>query len=154
MTVLEFTSSIPASRRALFEFHTDFTNVKIVTPPFIRLRFAAVPLKMMEGSRMTVEIFQGIRWMPWDVTVEKLVPDSLLVDVQSGRGPFRYWKHEHIISDNEGSIFLTDRLHYQLPFGFIGKIADLLFFRMIHSMLFSYRHKKTKEFFQQYDRTT
>lgn len=103
---------------------------------------------------MTVEIFQGIRWMPWDVTVEKLIPDSILVDVQSGRGPFQYWKHEHIIIEKDGSVFLTDRIHYQLPFGSIGRFADLLFFRKIQFMLFSYRHKKTIEYFQRYDRTT
>ncbi len=96
---------------------------------------------------MTVEIRQFGHWIPWDVTVEKLEPDSLMVDVQSGRGPFKFWKHEHHFIEKDNAVFLMDRLSYQLPFGLLGTIIDLIIFRWIQKMLFSYRHKKTREYF-------
>jgi ligand-binding SRPBCC domain-containing protein len=147
MTTLEFISRIPTDQRSLFEFHTDFRNVQIVTPPFIIMRFTAVPDRMAEGSRMTVEIRQIFRWMPWDVNVEVFVPHSLMVDVQSGRGPFNKWRHEHHCIERSDGVYLLDRVQYQLPFGVIGKLFDLILFRTVQKLLFSYRHKKTREYF-------
>ncbi len=147
MTTLEFTSRIPTDQRSLFEFHTDFGNVEVVTPPFIVMRFTTIPDRMAVGSRMTVELRQIFRWMPWDVTVERLVPYSLMIDVQSGRGPFKTWRHEHHFIEKSDGVYLLDRLHYELPFGTAGKLFDLIVFRTINRLLFSYRHKKTKEYF-------
>lgn len=147
MTTLEFTSRIPADQRSLFNFHTNFSNVEIVTPSFITMRFITIPDKMREGSNMTVELRQFGRWMPWDVTVERLIPNSLMVDVQSGRGPFKTWRHEHHFIEKSDGVYLLDRLHYELPFGAAGKLFDLFIFRTINRLLFSYRHKKTKEYF-------
>ncbi len=147
MTTLEFTSRIPADQRSLFNFHTNFTNVGLVTPSFITMRFITIPDLMREGSNMTVELRQFGRWIPWDVTVECLIPHSLMVDVQSGRGPFKTWRHEHHFIEKSDGVYLLDRLHYELPFGAAGKLFDLFIFRTINRLLFSYRHKKTKEYF-------
>ncbi len=147
MRTLEFTTQIPATQQALYQFHTNFSNVAIVTPRFIKTRFVLVPEEMEEGSRMTVEVDQIFRWMPWDVTVEKLVPHRLMVDVQNGRGPFTVWRHEHHFFERDGKVFLMDRIQYSLPFGFVGKLLDMLFFRHLQLFLFSYRHHKTREYF-------
>jgi ligand-binding SRPBCC domain-containing protein len=148
MTVFEFTSEIPATQRELFEFHMDFANVRVVTPPIIRMRFAQVPAEMKTGSSIVVEINQLGLWMPWEISVEEVIPDRLLVDVQRGRGPFRSWRHEHRFEQRNGSTFLTDHIEYQLPFGPLGDIIDVLFMKFVQQRLFSYRHRKTKEYFQ------
>lgn len=147
MKTLEFISKIPTSQNELCEFHLKFVNVAVVTPPIIKVRFSLVPDRMVEGSRMTIEIRQFGRWIPWDVTVEKLEPNSLMIDVQSGRGPFKFWRHEHHFIEKDHAVFLMDRLYYQLPFGLLGTIIDLIIFRWIQKALFSYRHKKTREYF-------
>jgi ligand-binding SRPBCC domain-containing protein len=147
MTTLELISRVPTDQKSLFEFHTDFRNVQIVTPPFISLRFLSLPDRMEEGSRMTVEIWQVYRWMPWDVCVEVFVPHSLMVDVQSGRGPFNSWRHEHHCLERSDGVYLMDRIQYQLPFGSLGRFVDLIIVRSIQRLLFLYRHKKTIEYF-------
>ncbi len=147
MTTLEFTTHIPATPKQLFEFHLDITNVRIITPPFIRIRFASKPDIIRQGSCITVEIKQFGIWLPWEITIEQLHENSSMTDRQTGKGPFSYWKHEHLFSPSGTGTLLTDRLSYQLPFGRIGKIFDALLFRHVQRWIFRYRHKKTAEYF-------
>ena len=149
MTVLEFTSDIPATQRELFDFHMDFSNVRIVTPPVISTRFSQVPETMTAGSSLVVEINQLGIWMPWEITVKEIIPYRLLVDEQEGKGPFQRWRHEHRFEEYGSISRLTDRIEYALPFGVFGKIADAVVMRFIQQRIFAYRHKKTIEYFQQ-----
>ena len=87
-TVLKFSTEIQATSKELFDFHINFNNVTIVTPPMIKVIFLLVPERMEIGSKLIVEINQFGFWMPWEIMVEKLEPYSLMVDYQSGRGPF------------------------------------------------------------------
>jgi ligand-binding SRPBCC domain-containing protein len=147
MTTLEFTSEVPATQRELFDFHMDFTNVRIVTPPVILTRFAKVPETMRPGSCIVVEINQLGFWLPWEITVQQIVPDQLLVDVQQGRGPFKNWTHEHRFMPHGDTSVLTDKIMYTLPFGPFGALIDLAVMRFVQKKIFAYRHKKTIEYF-------
>lgn len=148
MAELEFVSQIPATQRALFRFHMDFSNVRIVTPPFIKTRFLTVPDTMAAGSRITVEVRQPWGWMPWDILVERVEENTLLIDVQNGRGPFAVWRHEHRFEVRDSATFLVDRISYALPFGPLGRAVDFLFMQWIQRSVFRYRHRKTIEYFR------
>lgn len=149
MTVLEFTSEIPATQRDLYEFHMDFSNVRIITPPIIITRFSRVPETMAAGSSIVVEINQLGIWIPWEITVKEVIPNRLLVDEQNGKGPFQRWRHEHRFEESGSTSRLTDRIEYALPFGVLGKIADAVIMRFVQKRIFAYRHKKTIQYFQQ-----
>jgi ligand-binding SRPBCC domain-containing protein len=146
-TILEFRTSLNATAKEVFDFHRNYRNVKIVTPPVIVTRFLVIPETMQVGSKITVEIKLFGLWIPWDITVEKLEPDFCMIDYQSGRGPFKTWRHEHIFQEDNGRTILTDRITYQLPLGIVGAIADRLFMRFIQNQVFAYRHKKTNDYF-------
>lgn len=146
-TILEFRTELNTASKEVFDFHCNFRNVTIVTPPIITLRFLVIPEKMEVGSKITVEIKQLWFWIPWEITVEKLEPNFLMIDYQSGKGPFKFWRHEHIFQENNGKTILIDRIEYLLPFGIAGFIFDRLIMRIIQRRVFVYRHKKTKEYF-------
>lgn len=147
-TIIEFSCVIDTTTKELFGFHTDFKNVVIVTPPIIKTRFISVPEKMEVGNTIIVEVNQFGFWMPWEILIEKLEPYSLMIDRQSGKGPFKMWRHEHIFKEHNGKSIMVDRISYQLPFGVVGKVIDILFMRFIQNLVFKYRHKKTKEYFK------
>jgi ligand-binding SRPBCC domain-containing protein len=126
----------------------DFANVRIVTPPLIKVRFAALPATLEAGSTLTVEMNQFGWWMPWDISVREVVPNQLLVDEQSGRGPFRAWRHEHHFIEENGTTILMDRIEYELPFGLLGRAVDALLMQFIQRRVFAYRHLKTIEYFR------
>lgn len=70
-----------------------------------------------------------------------------MIDSQFGQGPFKFWRHEHHFSERNGKTLLTDKIEYRLPFGIIGRIIEIVFFKTLQRLLFSYRHIKTQEFF-------
>lgn len=39
-------------------------------------------------------------------------------------GTFKFFKHEHSFIEKEGKTVMIDNLHYETPFGIIGKLLD------------------------------
>ena len=102
-----------------------------------------LPLK--EGSIIELKISQlGIITNNWKLQIENLKPFNLITDKMIS-GPFKYWKHDHIFTEKNGKTLMTDSLNYELPFGFIGKIADKLFLNRMIRKQFEIRHMKTKD---------
>lgn len=45
---------------------------------------------------------------------------------------------------------MTDVVHYMIPFGFLGDLANVLFVRRQLEGIFAFRHKKVEEIFGVY----
>ena len=59
-------------------------------------------------------------------------------------GPMAYWRHEHIFTEVEGGVKLTDRLTIAHKPGLQGLITRLMFDGLPLRILFFYRHLRTK----------
>jgi ligand-binding SRPBCC domain-containing protein len=44
-------------------------------------------------------------------------------------GCFKLFKHQHFFEETNGVTIMTDKLHYETPFGIFGKIFDFLFLK-------------------------
>ncbi|MHB1049860.1 MAG: SRPBCC family protein [Bacteroidota bacterium] len=146
-TTLSFSVVLDAPIHTVFEFHRDFKNVLLVSPPGMKIRIVNAPPVLETGSEFTVQLNVAGFWISWDVKVETLIPDVLLVDVQTNRGPFSYWKHEHQLVEDSGRTVLTDTITYELPFGIFGRAFNSLLMKSFHNAVFKYRHKKMRELF-------
>ncbi len=146
-TTLSFSILLDAPIHIVFEFHRNFKNVLLVSPPWVKIRILNAPPVLHEGDELSVQYNVAGFWMPWDVKVESILPDSLLIDVQTNRGPFSYWRHEHQMAEDSGRTVLTDTITYAMPFGICGRIFDELLMKTIHNVVFKYRHLKMREFF-------
>ncbi len=62
-------------------------------------------------------------------------------------GPYSMWHHQHHFRETEAGVEMTDIIHYKLPLGFIGDIANSLFVKNQLDKIFDYRFKKTEELF-------
>lgn len=67
------------------------------------------------------------------------------VDEQK-KGIFKSFKHEHLISEENGVVLSTDYFTYESPLGFLGKIADYLFLEKYMTRFLETRNKTIKEF--------
>lgn len=67
------------------------------------------------------------------------------VDEQK-EGIFKSFKHEHLLSEENGEIIVTDYFTYESPLGFLGKIADVLFLEKYMTRFLEIRNKTIKEF--------
>jgi ligand-binding SRPBCC domain-containing protein len=63
------------------------------------------------------------------------------------KSPFKYWKHEHIFRKTISGVELIDKLEIELPFGFLNKLAEPIFFFVIDNMFYT-RQKLTKEYME------
>lgn len=87
----------------------------------------------------------GIK-MHWVTEITHVKEMNYFVDEQRF-GPYSFWHHQHFLKEVSNGVEMTDILHYQLPFGFIGKIVDQLFVKNKVSHIFNYRYAKLEELF-------
>jgi ligand-binding SRPBCC domain-containing protein len=62
-------------------------------------------------------------------------------------GPYKLWHHQHFFREVEGGVEMTDIVHYQAPFGIIGKLAELLFINRKVKSIFEYRTRVLLDIF-------
>ncbi len=61
-------------------------------------------------------------------------------------GAFKSFKHEHIFNVKNDMTIMTDVFDYTSPYGFLGKIADVLFLKQYMANLLLKRNAVIKEF--------
>ena len=61
------------------------------------------------------------------------------------RGKFKSFKHEHFFEEENGFTIMKDKLQYETPFGFIGKLFDILFLKRHLTQFLLERNKILKE---------
>ncbi len=112
-----------------------------------------VVLSATEGDRIYAgqRIEYKLRPLPWLRThwlteITQVEPGHSFVDEQR-RGPYRLWHHEHHFRTIEGGVEMTDQVHYTIPFGFLGDLANALVVRRRLDEVFRYRQKVVEELF-------
>lgn len=61
-------------------------------------------------------------------------------------GAFKRFKHQHIFTEENGSVIITDIFDYTSPYGFLGRIADNLFLKRYMTNLLVERNRVVKAF--------
>ena len=62
-------------------------------------------------------------------------------------GPYALWHHKHFFEPTENGVKMTDVVHYALPLGFLGRIANALIVKNKLKEIFDYRFQKVNELF-------
>lgn len=137
---LEREQIVPGPRDLVFAFFIDPRNLSEVTPPWVRFEITQLEQAPLAGGTMQE---YRIRWLGlplrWESLIAEFEDGRRFTDEQT-RGPYRYWRHEHIFEDADGdSTLVRDRVQYQLPFGVLGAIAHELVIRRQLRAIFDYR---------------
>lgn len=82
----------------------------------------------------------------WVTEIKAVDENKLFVDEQR-TGPYRMWHHEHHFELVDGGVMMTDIVSYELPLGFLGRLAHLLFVKKQLQEIFEYRKKRVEELF-------
>ncbi len=79
----------------------------------------------------------------WQTLIEKWEPGVMFVDRQI-TGPYTKWVHTHTFKAlGPERTLMQDRVEYQIPLGFLGDIAHVLFVEETLKKIFDYRAKVT-----------
>lgn len=141
-------SFISATPERVFAFHEQPEALKLLTPPWESSRVISTAKISELGSRSIIEtkvLGITVRWVAEHTAYD---PPRMFEDIQI-EGPFRSWRHRHLISaDGEGAL-LRDEIDYEPPFGFLGRLGAPLLIESRLKKLFEYRHKVTTEWCEQ-----
>lgn len=138
-----YQSTFACTPEALFAFHERPDALALLTPPDagVRLIEAAPSLAAGSEARLSVPVLGPLR-VTWVARHTVYDPPRRFVDEQVS-GPFRSWRHEHIVRPAAGGAALVDVVTYSLPLDPLSRVAAPVVARMLRKM-FAYRHAVTR----------
>ncbi len=85
--------------------------------------------------------------MTWVTEITHVEDKKFFVDEQR-IGPYKMWHHEHHFKETEQGIEMTDIVSYQLPLGFLGRLAHQVFVKYQLEKIFQFRSTVMDQFFE------
>lgn len=84
--------------------------------------------------------------MRWITEITHVNEPNYFVDEQRS-GPYAFWHHKHFLKEIPGGVEMRDLIHYTLPLGPLGWIANNLFVKKQLQDIFLYRKMVLEELF-------
>lgn len=138
-------SLIRASPERVFAFHELPDALERLTPEWETSRVVEAARSLEVGQTAIIETrMLGIVPVRWVAKHTVYQPPCMFEDVQVS-GPFKRWRHRHIVKPHAEGAILRDEIDYQPPLGIIGRIVSPLFIEPRLARLFDYRHAATRE---------
>ena len=138
-------SVIRCSQERLFAFHELPDAFERLIPPWEDVEVIQKADIRQLGSRaiIRIRILGPIRerWVAEHTIYE---PPHLFEDIQV-EGPWKHWRHRHIVEPCGHGSLLRDEIEYTAPFGLIGEIAVRFVMGDKLQKTFDFRHDVTKK---------
>ena len=136
---------IRAIPEEVFLFHTDVNNLVKISPSFVKVSVLHADPPGL-GQEVHIKVMQfGIFPIIMKMKFIEYEYPKVLTDMQL-TGIFKSLKQVRIIEDiGDGYTRLTDKFEYEMPFGFLGIIAHVLFVRAMIQSMFTFRQNATKK---------
>jgi len=137
-------SLIRATPERVFAFHEQPDALTLLLPPWESARVIQSAKISEVGARAIVETrILGPFTVKWVAEHTRYEPPRMFEDVQV-KGPFRRWRHRHVVEPRSDGAILRDEIDYEPPFGFLGRAFAPLLIESRLRKLFDYRHKVTR----------
>lgn len=137
-------SVIRASPERVFAFHEQPDVLALLMPPWESGRVIQTASIADVGAQAIIETkILGPITVQWAARHTRYEPPRLFEDVQE-KGPFRSWRHRHIIERHPDGAILRDEIDYEPPLGFLGRAMAPLLVQKRLAKLFDYRHEVTR----------
>jgi ligand-binding SRPBCC domain-containing protein len=138
-------SVIRAAPARVFAFHELPDAMQRLLPPWESSRLVEPAPNLRVGARALIDtkLFR-VFTVRWEALHTVYDPPRLFEDVQV-KGPFKSWRHRHIVEPCEEGARLRDEIEYEPPLGFLGRWGASLLIVPRLNRLFDYRHRVTRE---------
>lgn len=141
---------IPAPLEEVWQYFSRPENLNHITPEDMSFEILSdiENMPMYEGMivQYRVSPLLGIK-MRWVTEIKQVQEGRYFIDEQRF-GPYAFWHHQHHFEEMNGGVLMTDILHYKIPFGILGTLADLLFVNKRIEEIFIYRKKAVERIFK------
>lgn len=136
---------IKASPEKVFAFHELSDAFERLVPPWENARIIQKADIKQIGSQAIIEqkIF-GVIPSRWVAEHTRYEPPRMFEDVQIS-GPFKSWRHRHIIKPDETGAILRDEIEFEAPLWIFGALAAPFVVVPKLEKMFAYRHEVTRK---------
>ncbi|MES2800564.1 MAG: SRPBCC family protein [Bacteroidota bacterium] len=131
---------LPMNMVDAWTFFSSPENLAKITPPSMDFKMTSkAESSIYDGMIIDYKVkpLMGIA-VKWRTEIDKVVFQKQFMDRQL-KGPYKVWEHTHTFTESDGGVLMNDVINYQLPFGFIGRIAHGLFVKRKLESIFNYR---------------
>jgi ligand-binding SRPBCC domain-containing protein len=131
------------------QVHATIEDMHLVAPPTMGVVESGGNLTQIAGPGSLITLsFRPVPFLPlrsvWVARILEYVPGSHFKDTQQ-QGPMKSWSHTHqFISEFRNGVegtLVRDIVDFQLPFGLLGRVADILFVRALMKTTFRSRQR-------------
>lgn len=139
---------VNASIDECWAFFSSPRNLQKITPESMGFQITDFDGKNMYPGQIIqykVTPLLGIK-LTWVTEITIVKEGSYFIDEQRF-GPYALWHHKHFFEPTENGVKMTDLVHYAIPFGFIGRLINILIIKNKLKEIFAHREKKVNEIF-------
>lgn len=134
--------------QSCWDFFSSPNNLKKITPTYMGFKVLVdLPEKMYEGLMIAYKV-KPVLGIPlnWITEIKNVKEGQYFVDEQR-KGPYKIWHHEHHFKETSNGVEMIDIVSYELPLGFLGRLAHTVFVKKQLEDIFKYRFDKVNELF-------
>lgn len=145
--IIEKSQKLNISIETAWDFFSNPKNLSLITPPELELEITSEPDDTIyQGMIITYNLKLALFFKTiWVTEITHVRRPCFFTDEQK-IGPYRLWHHQHFFSECDGGVLVKDIVHYSLPLGPVGSIANKLYVRNNLEHIFEYR----KDFLESY----
>lgn len=134
--------TLPMTLDEAWAFFSSPENLKEITPDHLGFKITSkYHGKKMYPGQIISYIVKPILGIPleWVTEITHVEDRHFFVDEQRF-GPYAFWHHQHIFREVEGGVEMQDIVHYKVPLGILGDIANALFVKRQLKDIFDFRY--------------
>jgi len=139
---------LPISQKDAWEFLSNPSNLKIITPDYMGFNIQSNQEKKMYPGQIIhykVTPVLGIK-TTWVTEITHVKEGEYFVDEQRF-GPYSLWHHKHFIIPTSAGVVMEDIIDYKIPMGILGQLANPIIVKKKLKEIFTYRYLKLEELF-------
>jgi ligand-binding SRPBCC domain-containing protein len=141
---------LPIDLKTAWDFFSSPGNLSSITPKEMNFKILSMSggEKMYPGQIINYKVnvlpFLRVRW----VTEITHVDAPFYFTDEQRFGPYALWHHKHHFKAIEGGVEMTDEVHYAMPLGWLGRLANLFFVEREVNRIFDHRFSVLTEYFK------
>ena len=140
---------LPISLDEAWDFFSSPANLEKITPAKMQFEILGdyQGEKMYAGQIINYFVRPILNIpMRWTTEITHVKNGEYFIDEQRF-GPYALWHHKHFFKEIPGGVEMTDFLHYAIPYGIFGRIANSVMVAGQLKEIFGYRFKVLEERF-------
>ena len=139
---------IPTDLKSAWSFFSDPANLQAITPPDLGFRILSDPHTEIYPGQIIEYQVRPVLGIPiyWMTEITHVQDRVYFVDEQRF-GPYQLWQHQHYFRIIDGGVQMTDIVHYRIPLGFLGNMANRVFVKKQLRKIFEFRFMKIQDLF-------